>query len=264
MWEVAECQSGDEMPEKGSKIVSMDASFSGDRRDMPSPQNIYSIFGTLRRPVLLVFPLMLFMTWAYFPQEKQQSKDPSVASLVTRGGEISEPATVKIEGLFKQADVVSVVKIVSGDTEHYSQAVYKAEVVTPFKGVAKGETIFLGPFFGYRIGNEYLAFLRRVDQKMVPTRETPSPGVNYGPLAFFYRIMYEGYSFLEMGYACVFDGKQVNEHCDYGIKLNTYQVILPKKMKTFPVPPEDGEVSDTKWVRKDRLLAYLETLKNNM
>jgi hypothetical protein len=46
---------------------------------------------------------------------------------------ISEPGVYELSDLFKQADTVALVSIVSGDTESYSTAVYKAEVVTSFK-----------------------------------------------------------------------------------------------------------------------------------
>jgi len=206
--------------------------------------------------------VILLAAWACFPQNKPHSRNAS-STRTTTTVEISEPATVKLEDLFKQADLVAVVKIQSGDSERYSQTVYKAEIVMSFKGAAKGDIIFLGPFIGYGIGSEYLAFLKRSNQKMIPSREPPSPTVSYGELPVFYRIMYDGYSFMEIGYACVFDGKEVNQRCDYGIRINPYQVVLPKKIKTFPALPEEGDLSK-KWVRKDRLLSHMETLRDNM
>ncbi len=211
---------------------------------------------------LSFLPLSLLVVSSCFPQEQPPAKDPSKGQTKVTSIEIREPATVKLEDLFKNADVVAVIKIQSGDTEHYSTVVYKSEVVTPFKGVAVGETVFLGPFVGYRIGWEYLAFLKRSDEQMAPSKESTGPAISYGSLPSFYRIMYEGYSFMESGYACVFDGKEISERCDYGIRLNTYQVILPKQIKTFPVPSEEGQSSDSKWVRKKSLLAYLETMQS--
>ncbi len=210
---------------------------------------------------LLILLSTLLAACPCLSQENPPAKDPSLGQVRTQSVAISEPATVKVEDLFKQADVVAVVKILSGDTEHYSATVYKAEVVTPFKGVRAGEIVFLGPFVGYRIGWEYLAFLRRAEEEMAPSKETSSSGTSYGLLPSFYRIMYEGYSFMESGYVCVLDGKETSEMCDYGIQFNTYQVVVPKKIKTFPVPLEDGKLSDSKWVRKKPFLDYLETLR---
>ncbi|MFZ0818816.1 MAG: hypothetical protein WAM91_02020 [Candidatus Acidiferrales bacterium] len=215
------------------------------------------------RHFLLFLPLTLLAASPCLSQDKPPAKDPSQAKVKTQVVENSEPAPVKLEDLFKQADVVAVLKILSGDTEHYSATVYKTEVVKPFKGVAAGQIVFLGPFVGYRIGWEYVAFLRRTDEKMAPSKEPTSPGTTYGPLPSFYHIMYQGYSIMEGSYECVFDGKEISEKCDYGIKINTYQVILPKKIKTFPAPPEEGESSDSKWVRKKPFLEYLDTLRFN-
>lgn len=209
-------------------------------------------------------PAILLAVSPCFSQNKPPARDASQASSKTTRIEISDPATVKLEDLFKQADIVAVVEILSGDAEHYPQVVYKARVVTPFKGAAKEDIIFLGPFTNYGIGSEYLAFLKRSNEKMVPSKQSSSPAISYGELPVFYKIMYEGYSFMEIGYECVFDGKEIHQQCDDGIKLNTFQVVLPKKIKIFPAPPEEGNSSDTKWVRKDRLLAYLETLQHNM
>jgi hypothetical protein len=191
------------------------------------------------------------------PPNPSTPKPPTIVTTTT-----TEPANVKLEDLFKQADIVAVVKIISGDTEHYSPTVYKTEVVTPFKGVSTGEIVFLGPYAGYRIGWEYLAFLKRSIEKIAPSKEAATPGTSYGPLPSFYRIMYEGFSLMESRYVCVFDGKEISEQCGYGIKLNVIQVILPRKIKTFPVPDDEGEVGDSKWVRKKPFLAYLETLRN--
>ena len=77
------------------------------------------------------------------------------------------------------SDIVAVVEIISGGTEHYSQAVYETKIVTPFKGATAWDIISLGPFIG----------------------------------------------------------------CDYGIKLNTSQVILPKNIKTFRPAPESGDLN---------------------
>jgi hypothetical protein len=81
---------------------------------------------------------------------------------------ISEPGVYELSALFKQADTVALVSIVSGDTESYSTAVYKAEVVTSFKGAAAGETVYFGPYAGERLGWEYILFLRNVSEPINP------------------------------------------------------------------------------------------------
>jgi hypothetical protein len=74
--------------------------------------------------------------------------------------EITEPGVYNVSELFKQADIVAVVKVLSGDTENYEHAVYKGEVIKGFKGVPNGVTVYFGPFVGEKLGWEYLLFLR--------------------------------------------------------------------------------------------------------
>src|SRR5689334_19620070 len=67
---------------------------------------------------------------------------------------ITEPGIYKLADLFKKADVVAILKIVSGDTENYDCAVYKAVVVKSFRGSEAGETVYFGPYVGERLGWE--------------------------------------------------------------------------------------------------------------
>src|SRR5439155_21429754 len=183
---------------------------------------------------------VLIITGLFGAADAASAQDASSAkiSVTTTTGQqvnISEPASVKIEALFKQADLVAVLRIVSGDTEHYSTAIYKAVVVRGFKGTAPGEVIFFGPFIGYRLGDEYLAFLRR-DLKPAEEKKKPStPVMSYGPLRSSYSVMYDGYSTLPIEYTCAFDGETIAEQCDDGITLNIHQVILPNQIRKCPV-----------------------------
>src|ERR1700684_1886007 len=72
---------------------------------------------------IMVVPTIFLAVSPCFSQSKPPARDPSAASTKTSTVEFLEPATTKIEDLFKQADVAVVVKILSGDTEHYQQAV---------------------------------------------------------------------------------------------------------------------------------------------
>ncbi len=177
--------------------------------------------------------------------------------------EISEPATVNLGDLFKQADVVAVVYILSGDSEHYPDAIYKAEVLTPFKGVRKGERIYFGPFVSYAVGGEYLAFLRRSKDGARPADGAAKTGLHYGAIDVLYRIMSQGHSIMPVQYVCVFDGKDAQEQCDYGVKVNTHQVKLPKAVKTHPLEPDDESTSDRKWVKRNVLISVLEALRTS-
>src|SRR5713226_579793 len=114
-------------------------------------------------------------------------------------------APVKVNDLFKEADLVAIVRILSGDSEHYPVTVYKAKVITALKGTDLAETIYFGPFVGSGVGNEYLVFLKKSGNGIKPKDD--SPGLNYGPVPLFFQIMYDGYTILPSAYACVFDGK---------------------------------------------------------
>ena len=173
---------------------------------------------------------------------------------------ISEPAPVKVEDLMKQADLVAIVHLLSGDTEHSPKAVYKAEVLQPFKGVEKGATIYLGPFIGYGLGEDLLVFLHHSEKGIEPNQPVANSGLSYGPISSFFLVMYEGYSALRIKYDCVFDGKEIAQQCDDGVRVNTYQVILPKSVKTYPSSNRGSFSEDTKWVRKTVFVTYLEKL----
>jgi hypothetical protein len=170
-------------------------------------------------------------------------------------------ARVKLSDLFKQADLVAVVKIVSGDGENYSVVVYKAKVLTAFKGTVAKETIFFGPFEGFGVGNEYIVFLNKSERGM--KSEGGAGGSSYGDLPVLYRIMYDGFSILPSSYECVFNGKAIAEQCDYSVKLNPEQIILPPGVKEFP-PGEAGPLTNyCKWVRKSVFIGLLEALERS-
>jgi hypothetical protein len=162
-------------------------------------------------------------------------------------------APVKIEDLYAQADQVALVKVLSGDSEHYSTAVYKAIVETGFKGTAKGQIIFFGPYTGYRIGSEYLLFLKRGGPQ---TSDTSTP-ISYGPLASVSAIMYEGYAALAVGYECVFDGTEITQTCDDSVQINPDQIVLPQTIKTFPTGDATAITNYKKWIRKDLFISLL-------
>jgi hypothetical protein len=89
--------------------------------------------------------ITLIISLLFAPQAKAQQSHETT---------ITEPGRMTLDDLFKRADTVAVVRILSGDTENYPVAVYKAEVLKSFKGVGTGKTIYLGPFIGQRLGWE--------------------------------------------------------------------------------------------------------------
>ncbi|MGO9095269.1 MAG: hypothetical protein ACLQGV_08600 [Bryobacteraceae bacterium] len=199
-------------------------------------------------------------------QERIETGEPAKANISAAIGqervEIFEPATVNISDLFKQADVVAVVRVLSGDSEHYPTVVYKARVLTAFKGARREERLYFGPFVGYGVGSEYLAFLRRSKAGAMPSDQSGESGLSYGPISTLYSVMYEGYSIMPIEYVCVFDGNEPKEQCGSGVKVNVYQVRLPKTLKTYPPEPDDESVSDRKWVKAKALMSLMETYCN--
>jgi len=158
---------------------------------------------------------------------------------------ITEPGPYKLKDLFTAADVVALVKITSGDNEHYQVAIYRGEVTRSFKGSKTGDTLYFGPFIGYGIGLEYLLFLRNSKQPLTPK----SDGGTYGTVVYR-EVFNEGFSAMETSYQCAFEGKEIAQQCDYGVRVCTDFIKLPEDTRTSP--PLDGKVKSPgcRWVRK--------------
>ena len=172
---------------------------------------------------------------------------------------ISEPGVYKLSELFRNADTVALVKVVSGDAENYDRTVYKAEVVKGFKAAEVGETIYFGPYTGVRLGWEYVLFLRNVAKPLVP--KTTS-NASYGTVRYS-EVFDEGYSSMETSYECIFDGKEVREHCDYGVRVCTDYIVLPKSLPAFPPMTEEPPFG-CRWVRKTLLISVLGSLRGSL
>jgi len=157
---------------------------------------------------------------------------------------------VKVEDLFREADLVATVRILSGDTEHYGMTVYRANVLSAMKGTVSGAKIYFGPSESYGVGDKYLVFLRRSPKAVEPTGAS---GLNYGRIPAFYEIMYAGFSIMQIEYTCVFEAG-----CDSGTRLNPEQIILPKKIKPYPAGEADARTNYQKWVYTEILTHYLE------
>jgi hypothetical protein len=179
----------------------------------------------------------------------------ALASAQSQVVTITEPGVYKISDLFNGADVVALVKIVSGDTQNYEHTVYKGEVIQSFKGVPRGATVYFGPFVGEKLGSEYVLFLRNVTKPITPKTTATS---SYGTIPYF-EVFNEGYSSMETSYACVFDGKEIAQKCDYGVRVCTDYIRLPKSMLAFP-PEVNDPPFGCRWVRKAVFISLLDTL----
>ena len=172
---------------------------------------------------------------------------------------ITEPGIFNLQALFESADAIALVKVISGDTESYETAVYKGEVLQNFKGVAVGETLYFGPYAGMRLGWEYILFLRQTKKPLSPNTTS---SVNYGTIRYL-EVFNEGYSSMETSYQCVFDGKEIAQQCDYGVRVCTDYIQVPNTFRVFP--PKAVEVPfGCRWVRRKTFISWLETQRNLM
>jgi hypothetical protein len=172
-----------------------------------------------------------------------------------QGSEVTRAESIRsvtLSDLFSGADKVALVKVVSGDSEHYKTAVYKAVIEQGFKGGKSGDTIFFGPFVGYGVGVEYLVFLKKGPSEDPSSPNSPA----YGRIESLDRIMYAGYSILPVGYECVFG--DVLDNCDHSVQLNPDQIILPPAIETYPKGEATALTNYRKWVRRS---TFLEELK---
>jgi hypothetical protein len=171
---------------------------------------------------------------------------------------ITEPAVIDVASLFKQADTVALVKIVSGDAENYSQAIYKGEVIKSFKGAATGEAIYFGPYVGEKLGWEYILFLRNADKPIAPKTTSSA---SYGTIHYA-NVFNEGYSSMESSYECVFGGKTPAEDCDYAVRVCTDYITLPASMPKFPPMTKDTPFG-CRLVRKEAFISLLDTFNDS-
>ena len=168
---------------------------------------------------------------------------------------ITEPGSYKLDELFKVSDAVVFVKVLSGDTENYEKAVYKGEVIRSFKGMAPGQTMYFGPFIGERLGWEYVLFLRNSSKRATPKT---TANASYGAVQYW-KVFDEGYSSMETSYECVFEGKETAQQCDYGVRVCTDYIKLPKTVSAVP-PEENDPPFGCRWVRKTTFLSLLDGL----
>ena len=173
----------------------------------------------------------------------------------TKDVSIREPGVYDLTALFKRADRVALVKVTAGDSEAYTTAVYKAEVVKGFKGRSGGQTLFFGPYLGNKLGSEYILFLHDASKTISP-KTTSRSGFGTVPYA---EVFDEGYSSMEISYECVFDGKEASQTCDYGVRVCTDYIKLPKSMPAFPSEGNDPPFG-CRWVRKAAFMSFIEGL----
>jgi hypothetical protein len=167
---------------------------------------------------------------------------------------INEPAKYSLSEMFSIADRVALVRVVAGDTEAYEVPVYKALVLTAYKGTSDGQVLYFGPYLGTELGSEYMLLLKDSPGVLEPQRANAPFGVVH-----ISRVFNEGYSSMLMSYQCVFDGNVPSKSCDYAVRVCTDYVLLPKSLSTVLAGDVDAPFG-CRWVRKSRFTATLEEM----
>jgi len=198
--------------------------------------------------------IFIFVTLVLFGASASIAQQSKVITVTT-----SDPASVTLEDLFKEADLVAFIEVLSGDSENYEQVLYKARVIKGFKGVVAAEPIYFGPFTSYGIGSEYLVFLRK---NSTTVGALASASAKNMPLLFdssqiTYGVMYVGYSIMPVRFECVFEK---SNKCDYAVKFNAKQVRLPKELNQFNEEFDESGVSDRRFVKRKSIEAFLQKL----
>jgi len=152
---------------------------------------------------------------------------------------------MQLTRLFSAADVVASARILSGDAESYQTAMYKVEVIRSFKGTKAGEVLYVGPCTGFKLGGDYLLFLRKAKEAAEPRNAATAI---YG-IVQHVDVFNDGYSAMEASYQCVFDGKEISQQCDYGLRVCTDYIKLPKDIRTFP-PKTTETPFGCRWTRR--------------
>jgi hypothetical protein len=217
------------------------------RRPRKSKGIARKVFDMKTAPVLLGLLLSVLHQQPIAQAQSVTSKEGAPQSIT-----IAEPGRIPLKKLFKMSDTVALVRILSGDTENYETAIYKATVVQSFRGATDGQTLYFGPFIGQRLGFEAIVFLQKAQTPAVPTTK---PEAAYGTVPF-YKVFNEGYSSMEVSYQCEFDGKEIKDQCDDGVKVCTDYIVLPKGTETSP-PVQEETAFGCRWVRRATFLSLL-------
>jgi hypothetical protein len=166
---------------------------------------------------------------------------------------ITEPAVYSVSDLFRHADKVAIVEVLSGDVEAYEIPLYKGRVVRPFKGVSADDIVYFGPFLGTELGSEYILFLKDVSQSLQPRRA----GAGYGVVKYS-KVFDEGYSSMLTSYECVFKGTEA-QNCDHAVRICTDYIKVPRSLET--APPEGTDTPfGCRWARRQGFISMLDEI----
>ena len=163
-----------------------------------------------------------------------------------------EPAVYSVSDLYRHADKVAIVKVLSGDTDAYEIPIYKAKVVTAFKGFSADEIIYFGPYLGTQLGSEYVLFLQDVSDPLQPKKA----GSGYGAVKYS-KVFDEGYSSMLTSYECGFNG--ASDHCDYAVRICTDYIKAPQSLETVPPQGSDAPFG-CRWARRKHFISMIDEI----
>jgi hypothetical protein len=176
---------------------------------------------------------------------------------IARHGAATSIAPVKLDDLFRRSTVVATVHFLSADAEFYPEGVCKTRVNNAYKGTETGAVLYISPCLTYEIGSDYLLFLDPEYKENAHPQNADSP---YPAMKSAFRVADAGYGRMLIEYACIFEGRIASDSCDYGVKLNPEQIILPARLKAFPKSEATAETNYYRWVLKSELETYLSRL----
>ena len=171
----------------------------------------------------------------------------------------TEPGIYQLTDLYLHSDKVALVKVIAGDSEAYEVPIYKGRVISAFKGVANSQIIYFGPYLGTKIGSEYFLFLRDVTN---PIQSKDKSNIGFGNVNYS-SVFDEGYTSMLTAYQCIFGGSTINQQCDYGVRVCTDYIKLPKSVSTFPME-SDIQPFGCRWVLKDQFTSILNEIKESI
>jgi hypothetical protein len=168
-------------------------------------------------------------------------------------------ALIPVEELFKEADTVVIVEVVSGQMlENFCGAKYKARIVHNFKGI-DSEFLHFGHYPGYEIEGRYLLFLTNPDRwytQLSTTNSTAEAAVEEfhkkcDEVLDINRVMHTGAGALEIT-------KSPNE-----VVVHTEYIVFPESVPSRSAEFDKcGAVSKYVWIREKLAIEYLESIAN--
>jgi hypothetical protein len=228
--------------------------------EVPSNPDILPETGFASLPSLIFFIGIFMRARAWFFQTFLLALLPAMVAATTL-------APVTIADLYKDADIVAKVQILSGQVlgigENACGAKYNAVVEEAYKGVRQGETIEFGNFYGYEVGNQYVLFLVRPGRTHEPMMSTNSTYMDArqsylkrcAPQLRRHTVMHSGNGALPVY-------RTVEFNYTDAVQVPRRYVVLPLETRAKPARVgERGEYSEMVWVRAEDMSKLLNGLR---